>query len=205
MSAQSSAFQLYVVVMNRQLYVFDRRTHRNLTKMQLRDRCQTSLVYQKSADVYFLFVIYESMDMEIQTLVYLSQNQLRTVVQKSVQTINIKTNSSIRSKFTIKNLYVQPLVSQPNALFYSAIIKTTITDKSNLFVKTLLKYDNSQKFFAQDQVNLLYLNLSTSLIQPCQYQEKILFFINNRAYLTRNLRVCDAIYEVDGKILAAAF
>ena len=50
-------------------------------------------------------------------------------------------------------------------------------------------------------MNLLYLNVGTSLIQPSHYSEKVLFYIDNRAYLTRNLRVCDAIYEVNGLIL----
>lgn len=49
------------------------------------------------------------------------------------------------------------------------------------------------------------MNVNQSLVQPCNYQDEVLFYVDNRAYATRNLRVCDGIYDVSGRILCIAF
>ncbi|CAL6018325.1 RAVE_protein 1 C terminal domain-containing protein [Hexamita inflata] len=203
--AQSACEELYLVQSGQNVYLFDIHEHKNLTKISLQSQGKVFLTYMANIQTYFLFVIYDSMKLDVLSLMYLHQNKLKTVVIKNQQTIQLNTASKIKSKFVIKDIYAQLLVTQPNQLFYSVIIKTTIADKSNLFIKCLIQYDEQCNFVITDDVNLLYLNISTSLIQPCQYSEKILFYVDNRAYLTKNLRVCDDIIEVEGKIIAATF
>ena len=81
--ACSFAEHLYLIQHKCNLYIFDVETYQNIAKVTLKCPALSRIIYQPNTDQYFLFIVYETMELDVQVLKYVCEHGMKAAVTTS--------------------------------------------------------------------------------------------------------------------------